>query len=617
MSRAGLLASLLGLALMGAGLLPPEAGLPVSQGEPPIQAQPQPPGSSQSDETAIELAFWNTVKDTDDPAILQTYLDRYPNGAFAALARAMMDRLLKEQPATESRDGGRTATAETAPETRFITLRATLKAKEGTTPPQPQLGMRIAPVTDAWAKAVGLADAKGALVVSSVEGSPAELAGAQAGDVVVKFGDTTVNKFSDLPKLVAEKPVGAEIDVEVWRTGNGAGDLVSWLRRRADAGDAVAIKSLAYAYGFELAGLNDPHESVSWNRKAAELGDTGAMNNLGAAYTNGKGVSKNESEATNWYRKSAELGDARGMYWLGIARAQGIGVTKDEAEALRWFKKAAAAGDPVAMVAEGFYYEKGKGGVGKDEAQAVRLYRQAADLGDLEGMTSLAVMLFNGAGVPKDEAEAVRLLRKAAGSGHARALLILAGLTLQGEGTAKDPAEAARLFRAGADLGNSDAMTALANQYLNGDGVAKDMNEAMKLYRQAAEKRHPAALFGIGWLYETGNGVGKDEREGLNYYRQAAELGHTGAMSNLSAMLQAGRGGPANTEEAATWMYRALAGGDAVALKQIRSNSASFSLAFRKALQRQLKEKGLYSGPIDGKFGPSTFTALDNLAKSN
>ncbi len=64
----------------------------------PVLAETAAPVAQQtSDETAIELAFWNTVKDTKDSAILQTYLDRYPNGAFAGLARVMMERLVKDQ----------------------------------------------------------------------------------------------------------------------------------------------------------------------------------------------------------------------------------------------------------------------------------------------------------------------------------------------------------------------------------------------------------------------------------------------------------------------------------------------------------------------------------------
>ena len=41
----------------------------------------------------IELSFWNSVKDSKSPAMLETYLERYPNGNFSALARTMIDQL--------------------------------------------------------------------------------------------------------------------------------------------------------------------------------------------------------------------------------------------------------------------------------------------------------------------------------------------------------------------------------------------------------------------------------------------------------------------------------------------------------------------------------------------
>jgi adenylate cyclase len=40
-------------------------------------------------ETALELAFWDSVKD-GGPSELQTYLDRFPEGTFAALARTRL-----------------------------------------------------------------------------------------------------------------------------------------------------------------------------------------------------------------------------------------------------------------------------------------------------------------------------------------------------------------------------------------------------------------------------------------------------------------------------------------------------------------------------------------------
>jgi hypothetical protein len=42
---------------------------------------------------AFELAFWSSVKDTQNPAMIQTYLARYPNGIFAELARVMVAAL--------------------------------------------------------------------------------------------------------------------------------------------------------------------------------------------------------------------------------------------------------------------------------------------------------------------------------------------------------------------------------------------------------------------------------------------------------------------------------------------------------------------------------------------
>jgi hypothetical protein len=105
---------------------------------PVIAETAAPSGQQTSDETAIELTFWNTVKHTKDPAILQTYLDRYPNGAFAGLARVMMERLVKGQetkqpaptptiappPQPDVPRAGSEAAAEPAPEAKLLKLRA-------------------------------------------------------------------------------------------------------------------------------------------------------------------------------------------------------------------------------------------------------------------------------------------------------------------------------------------------------------------------------------------------------------------------------------------------------------------------------------------------------------
>jgi class 3 adenylate cyclase len=48
-----------------------------------------------ADSAAIEIAFWESVKDSDNPAMYEAYLERYPEGAFAALAAVRLDELEK------------------------------------------------------------------------------------------------------------------------------------------------------------------------------------------------------------------------------------------------------------------------------------------------------------------------------------------------------------------------------------------------------------------------------------------------------------------------------------------------------------------------------------------
>jgi Caspase domain/Putative peptidoglycan binding domain len=44
----------------------------------------------------MEIAFWNAVKNSRSPTMLATYLDRFPRGTFAGLARVMIEQLKAE-----------------------------------------------------------------------------------------------------------------------------------------------------------------------------------------------------------------------------------------------------------------------------------------------------------------------------------------------------------------------------------------------------------------------------------------------------------------------------------------------------------------------------------------
>jgi adenylate cyclase len=44
----------------------------------------------------IELSFWESVRASDNPALIQAYLEKYPNGEFGALAQILISELTSE-----------------------------------------------------------------------------------------------------------------------------------------------------------------------------------------------------------------------------------------------------------------------------------------------------------------------------------------------------------------------------------------------------------------------------------------------------------------------------------------------------------------------------------------
>ena len=81
------------------------------------------------------------------------------------------------------------------------------------------LGVRIQPVTDDIAESLGMKTAKGALVAGVIKGGPVDNGSVLAGDVIVKFDGKDVREMRDLPRVVAESPVGKAVDVVIIRKG--------------------------------------------------------------------------------------------------------------------------------------------------------------------------------------------------------------------------------------------------------------------------------------------------------------------------------------------------------------------------------------------------------------
>jgi hypothetical protein len=348
----------------------------------------------------IETTFWNTVKDSNDPALLEAYLDRFPQGAHAAEARQVIDRL---------RAGGQTSpTPSPPPETRTLVVRIKLgqfPTKDGAD--RGWLGVKIQDVGDSWARSLGLPHSKGALITEVTANSPAEAHLLKALDIVVRVDGRTVEGSRDLARIIASYSPAAEIEAQLLRIGEGVEDIVRSLRGAAEAGNVDAMFQLGFLLGTGSVIAKDDAEAVRWYKMAAEKGNAQAMTNLGRRYYYGEGVPKDHALSVKWYRQAAEGGSVDAFFALGVFYDEGTAVAKDIAESERWYRKAANGGNVLAMYNLGNLLNEGRG-VDMDRTEAVRLYRQAAETGHTKSMAALARSYATGQGVEKNPSEAAR-----------------------------------------------------------------------------------------------------------------------------------------------------------------------------------------------------------------
>ncbi|MFZ6813490.1 DegQ family serine endoprotease [Undibacterium sp. Rencai35W] len=82
-----------------------------------------------------------------------------------------------------------------------------------------RIGVAIDDLSKEVAESIGLPKAQGALVTRVEPGAPAEKAGVQDGDVILKFNGVTVEKRTDLPRIVGMTKPGSKATITVWRKG--------------------------------------------------------------------------------------------------------------------------------------------------------------------------------------------------------------------------------------------------------------------------------------------------------------------------------------------------------------------------------------------------------------
>jgi len=276
-----------------------------------------------------ESALWESIKDSQDAAVFEDYLRRYPEGQFVELAR-QKGRALRVADVRAEMERNLEAGHWDAADDRIRDL------------------LRVVTADD------------------EIRGWQQRVADGRDLDEIGKRADAAYARQD----YATAAPLYQQL---------------------ADAGRAGAMTNLGWLYENGRGVSQDDAQAVDWYRKAAEKGDPTGMRDLGSMYENGRGVvqddagmtglgfmyahgrgvARDDAQAIAWYRRAAEKGEATAMKDLGIMYQRGLGVTQDDTQAVDWYRKAADKGEPLAMTNLGVMYMQGRG-VAQTSARCMR-----------------------------------------------------------------------------------------------------------------------------------------------------------------------------------------------------------------------------------------------------
>ena len=376
----------------GTGITAP--GTKTAQSEPGV-SQAESNGAA-AEEAAVELVFWQSIRESTDVREYEEYLKQFPNGRFSGLAKIKIKRLKEDaaaesgQPPAEAEQAKPAKTDEAAPaETEQAKPEETEPAAEETVKEETAEDLPAEPetVTDEKTKEVpgasetaeepaggtpeqqqagddeGGEEDSGHAVTDQAEVPPspdqqeaADESTDQAETAPAEQEDTdqsaTLPVEEDDPDDVAADPRRASPPVQL--CDRIAGHPEDELRKAkgvhlelmaAERGRKACRQALRaypdeprfiYQMGRSHAASGNYDEAKVWIKRAADLGYPMAATHMGELYYEGQGYRKNPRMAARWFLKATKLGNARAHLLFGDLLEVGEGVKRNPIRAAKY-----------------------------------------------------------------------------------------------------------------------------------------------------------------------------------------------------------------------------------------------------------------------------------------
>jgi TPR repeat protein len=186
----------------------------------------------------------------------------------------------------------------------------------------------------------------------------------------------------------------------------------------------------------------------------------------------------------------------------------------------------------------------------------------------------------------------------------------LVGIMIEsGAGGPRDYAAARAHYRLS---GNRVALWRLGLLVYSGKGGSADLPAARAIFKRSADLGLIDSSYEYGRMLELGEGGGRDEAEARRVYESTLEYCHGDIANRLAMMLMRGVGGPVDVARAAAMHLKAVSCHNQFYEDPVVIGSPDLLDPPTIAeIQRLLRRRGSYRGPVTGRLDEATRRALD------